>query len=321
MTTTANHKQWTYVARDMTLFSDHSSGSCSSLPVNTILCGPPGSGKTTFVHRLFHLNADTIRVLNVKTYDFNIDRIIDFSKQLDHRDKIVFIDEADELSELTQNIIASHIEKKSIACIFACNVISKITDRLKQKCIVHMFRPKSVDEIVRIVNDIVRIVNAKEFATLEHRHRRNLVEQTYNMYNHDLRRTLIHLEWMYKTGRLDEGVSECVYTDLYFEHLFKSVTTWKDVLNRASSLEENGVSAILFLQHSIRYHAKLADNNVLNSSSMYGIVLDYMTMLHEIERSFEKRKYPVWFTFVFVISKSPLFRERLPCIIRNQDIA
>ena len=109
---------------------------------NLLLCGKPGTGKTTIAKALIEdLDADCLFINASK--DGNIDMlrttVQDFASRVsfEGKRKFVIMDEADSLSHKTQESLRSFIEEYSRYCgfIFTCNYKNKIMEPLRKRLI------------------------------------------------------------------------------------------------------------------------------------------------------------------------------------------
>jgi len=127
--------------------------------------GPPGSGKTTLAYVLArHVLGfgwrDNFFELNASD-DRGIDMVRDRLKPLGNQAvdgapfRIVFLDEADNLTRDSQDALRRIIEQSSHTTrfILSCNRLSKLTEAIRSRCAVIPFKPLSDDAIRTITKN------------------------------------------------------------------------------------------------------------------------------------------------------------------------
>ena len=138
-----------------------------------LFAGPPGTGKTTCAVALAkevygeswrdnfaELNASDERGIGVVR-----GRIKDFARTASHSAdvpfKIIFLDEADSLTNDAQSALRRTMEKYAGNCRFvlSCNYSSKIMDPIQSRCAVFRFRPINKDDMKKLVR---RVANAEK---------------------------------------------------------------------------------------------------------------------------------------------------------------
>jgi replication factor C small subunit len=133
-----------------------------------LFAGPPGTGKTTCAIALAkemygdgwrenfaELNASDERGIGVVR-----GRIKDFARTAsvarDVSFKIIFLDEADSLTNDAQAALRRTMEKYAATCRFvlSCNYSSKIMDPIQSRCAVFRFRPLQKEDIKKFVRKV-----------------------------------------------------------------------------------------------------------------------------------------------------------------------
>ena len=141
-----------------------------------LLAGPPGTGKTTaamaltkdvfgedFRQNLLEMNASDERKLeSIRT------KVKQFARTRPYGDaefKIIFLDEADALTNDAQGALRRIMEQYAATCrfILSCNYSSKIIEPIQSRCAVFRFRPLSDAE----VEDQIKFVAEKEGVDLD----------------------------------------------------------------------------------------------------------------------------------------------------------
>ncbi len=139
-----------------------------SMP-HLLFAGPAGTGKTTSAialakelfgeswrHNFLELNASDERGINIvrgKIKEFA--RIAPFQKE---DFKIIFLDEADALTNDAQAALRRTMEKYTSSCrfILSCNYSSKLIEPIQSRCAVFRYRPLGKEDIIFYVERIAK---------------------------------------------------------------------------------------------------------------------------------------------------------------------
>jgi replication factor C small subunit len=140
---------------------------------NMIFAGSAGTGKTTsaiaiakalysdnYERNFLELNASDDRGIEVvrKT-------IKDFARTLplDAEYKIIFLDEADALTQDAQQALRRTMEKYTKTCrfILSCNYSSKIIEPIQSRCVVFRFKPLEKLDVVERIKHVAKLENIK----------------------------------------------------------------------------------------------------------------------------------------------------------------
>ncbi|MBW3581849.1 MAG: replication factor C small subunit [Euryarchaeota archaeon] len=134
-----------------------------------MFAGPAGTGKTTSAMALarelfgdewrgnfFELNASDERGIGVVRK-----QIKDYARTRpigDHPFKIIFLDEADALTDDAQAALRRTMERYTQTCrfILSCNYSSKIIEPIQSRCAVFRFRPLSANDVKEYVRRIAK---------------------------------------------------------------------------------------------------------------------------------------------------------------------
>ena len=132
----------------------------SSMP-HLLFYGPPGTGKTSCAHAIANeLNCEIIE-LNSSTergIDIIRDRVIELARTMSQQNerKIIFMDEADELTENAQTALrrVTELNYDTTIFIFSCNNRHKMIPALINRCKDFYFRPLTLETLKQIARDI-----------------------------------------------------------------------------------------------------------------------------------------------------------------------
>jgi replication factor C small subunit len=139
-----------------------------------LFAGPPGTGKTTaamaltrdifgeeFRNNLLEMNASDERKLeNIRT------KVKQFARTRPYGDatfKIIFLDEADALTNDAQGALRRIMEQYAETCrfILSCNYSSKIIEPIQSRCAVFRFRPLGDDDVEKQVKHVAKSEDVK----------------------------------------------------------------------------------------------------------------------------------------------------------------
>ena len=129
--------------------------------------GPPGTGKTSCAYALAHdLNCEIIE-LNASTdrgIDVVRDKVEELAKTMSIKGgrKIIFLDEADELTDSAQTALRRIIELNydTTIFIFSCNAHHKMIPAIINRCTDLYFGPLSADALKVMASKITAQLNA-----------------------------------------------------------------------------------------------------------------------------------------------------------------
>jgi len=138
----------------------------SDIPPCLLFAGPSGVGKTTAAGVLAreHLG-DMFDPANYLVTNASNDRGIDFIRELKHlarqggigcERKVLFLDEADNLTAPAQKALRQIMETASSQSIFILSVndISKLHDAIRDRCLIYEFGPHTDDDANRLFERI-----------------------------------------------------------------------------------------------------------------------------------------------------------------------
>jgi len=133
-----------------------------------IFAGPPGTGKTLLAHRIRDAYLKERVVIDYFEYNGANDRGIDamrticskvLAMSMSGRKKIVFIDEAEQLTEpawqLLKVVTGERLYTAKTIFIFATNDISCIPEAIKSRCYVEIFDPFTPDIMHRMAKKVL----------------------------------------------------------------------------------------------------------------------------------------------------------------------
>ena len=191
---------------------------------NTLIAGKPGTGKGTFMNILLNQNIDD-KKLSVLKINASMENSIDdirtkvskFARAYDTNIKIVYLNEADRISQAGQDGLRQLMEDVNKNCrfFFVANNEEKITDAIKSRCGYHLDLndPKGKDILVRCLQ-ILKKENIKV------KSKSALVELIKKCYP-DIRKTIGVLQANCIDGELN-NITYSSISDLY-ETIFQDM--------------------------------------------------------------------------------------------------
>lgn len=276
-----------------------------SLP-NLLFSGPPGGGKSTIArvlcskHGVLNNSEDNLLTVNgsaKKTRSINyVDEVIEpFLKTPPIRDnfKVVFIDEADNLTGDSYKSLRGIIEKYHVAYgrfIFTCNYISKIPDPVQSRFISYPFRQLPKDFVFDYCIKILQNENVE--------YDDKVVKMVINNLYPDIRKIVNLLQRSTWSGKLDINEEDALTIERKItthvlqvisflekaqdNKLGSVVTSIIDIIN-GEDLEYRNVYNELFFMDKVPAPAKIVINKYSNSHQNCLIPhMHFMAMVFEI---------------------------------------
>lgn len=282
-----------------------------SLP-NLLFSGPPGGGKSTVSrvlcskHGVLQNKEDNLLIVNgsaKKTRSINyVDDVIEpFLKTPPRRDdfKVVFIDEADNLTGDSYKSLRGIIEKYHVAYgrfVFTCNYISKIPDPVQSRFIVYQFRqlPKNF-----VFDYCTKILNSEKIEYDD-----KVVNMVINNLYPDIRKIVNLLQRSTWSGKLDINEEEAIVIERKISSFITQivsllekgqdnkigniVTTIIDTIN-GEDLEYRNIYNELFFMDKMPAPAKIIVNKYSNSHQNCLIPhMHFMSMVFEIIKTLQQ---------------------------------
>jgi replication factor C small subunit len=188
------------------------SGECRNL---LLYSSTAGTGKSTIAKAICtDLNADYLKInaseeRGIDVLRDQLQRYV-LTKSLTNKGKIIFLDEADKMSDTLQCALKAFIEQYSKNCrfILACNTVNKINIQLQDRLMPYDFdmrkaeyfnevKDKIFDRLSKIlINEKIQIENEKEILTL-------FIEKLYPSLRNMIKSLQLYAEMH---GKIDEGI-------------------------------------------------------------------------------------------------------------------
>jgi DNA polymerase III delta prime subunit len=204
---------------------------------NMILHGAAGTGKTSVCKVIANeLNADLmyINASMERSIDVIRDRVTSFSStvSLSGGHKIVLFDEADGLTQISQNSLKGVVEEfTSTRFFFTTNHINKIIDPIKSRCVNISFKIGAAEKPKLASNFFKRVCYILDQENIKYQ--KQVVAELVTKFFPDFRRTLNELQRYSSSGEIDVGIlvnsNEQSFKDLFSamkEKDFTSVRKW-----------------------------------------------------------------------------------------------
>lgn len=240
---------------------------------NLLLAGIHGCGKGTFVDIFInHTGCEVLRInaSDETGVDVIRDKVKSFAVSLGYSDvlKLVYLNEADYLSQSAQAMLRDLMEQTHDICrfILACNYHDKIIPELKSRCQFIQFPDPPIKEIAKKCIDILK----QEGVKYETKDVITLVKKVYP----DIRHTINTLKENVHNGELSKDMLITSTDDIYKDVLSAMHTSDPSVVRK--TLRSNPIDYIRLFEYL--YTRLMGDGDVFSN--------DMKAMLHITEGAY-----------------------------------
>lgn len=256
---------------------------------NLLLFGPPGSGKTALSmilaskngvlenpsDNLLHINGSSKESRGIGFVDTVIEPYLKIPPAGNDKNKIVFIDEADYVTDAAVHSLRAIIEKysKYARFIFTCNYVSKIPEAIRSRTQEYEFKQMPIDFVV----DYCKKILEKENVTFKEENVKYVCENLYP----DIRRIINSLQKNSATGDLRVSKDIVLTNEKIILSLIVEIITYAknnemqkiggcmsnilQVLSKQHDMEYRSIYSELFFKKEIPPSCKIIINKYTNS--------------------------------------------------------